>query len=430
MRKIKLIADYDEFKAGTIVEVDNETAKELIESKTGKAYVEEKKETETPQMPNVDEVVKKAIADEMAKLAKPETKEHSPVTGTDPIDEDPKGGFKSYDHFARQVFNVEKNHSLEPELRKWVTKTTGYQEEAQDSMGGFATPPEYSKNLLEKVWTSGEIMSRCTKMAIGGKSIEIPAVAETSRADGSRQGGIRGYWTDELAQMSLSNATFEMVELKPEKLTVFTYASSEVLEDSVFNLGNWLLQGQSKETVFKIEDAIYAGTGVKQPLGVLNAAATVSVTRSSAGVIVWRDVYGMYSRLHPESVKNAVWLVSPAIFGQLTTMCDAASRVIWLPSGNIAGSPFGTLYGIPVVPTEHVKNLNTAGDLALCDFSQYLLATRGTARQETSIHLKFDYDITAFRTIIRVDGQPWWSSAVTPYNSGSTLSPFVVLGSA
>jgi hypothetical protein len=46
----------------------------------------------------------------------------------------------------------------------------------------------------------------------------------------------------------------------------------------------------------------------------------------------------------------------------------------------------------------------------------------------SSIHLRFDYDQTAFRFVFRIDGQPWWPTAATPlYATSDTLSPFVTL---
>jgi hypothetical protein len=39
-------------------------------------------------------------------------------------------------------------------------------------------------------------------------------------------------------------------------------------------------------------------------------------------------------------------------------------------------------------------------------------------------------DETVFRFVYRTDGEPLWNSALTPYDGGSTKSPFVVLSAA
>jgi hypothetical protein len=50
-------------------------------------------------------------------------------------------------------------------------------------------------------------------------------------------------------------------------------------------------------------------------------------------------------------------------------------------------------------------------------------------RADVSIHLYFDTDHTAFRFVMRVGGQPYWSQAVPRSNSANTLSMIVTLSS-
>ena len=58
---------------------------------------------------------------------------------------------------------------------------------------------------------------------------------------------------------------------------------------------------------------------------------------------------------------------------------------------------------------------------------QYVTISRGLVESALSIHLRFDYDESTFRFIFRVDGQPWWSAALTPYKGTNTQSCFVAL---
>jgi hypothetical protein len=44
-----------------------------------------------------------------------------------------------------------------------------------------------------------------------------------------------------------------------------------------------------------------------------------------------------------------------------------------------------------------------------------------------SVHVAFLTDESIFRFIYRVDGQPIWNAALTPFKGSNTLSPFVVL---
>jgi hypothetical protein len=60
--------------------------------------------------------------------------------------------------------------------------------------------------------------------------------------------------------------------------------------------------------------------------------------------------------------------------------------------------------------------------------SQYMAIMKtGGMRSDVSIHLYFDYDMLAYRFILRLGGQPWWRTYITPSNSAKTLSCFVTL---
>jgi len=138
----------------------------------------------------------------------------------------------------------------------------------------------------------------------------------------------------------------------------------------------------------------------------------------------------MEARLLPASEGKAIYLANKDTFPQLAAMSIAVGTggvPVYLPAGGASGQPYKTLMGRPLIFTEHCQTLGTLGDILLVDFSQYLLGQkkgRGI-KADTSIHLKFDYDQTAFRFTFRVDGQPWLPSDITPRYSSDTLSPFV-----
>ena len=73
---------------------------------------------------------------------------------------------------------------------------------------------------------------------------------------------------------------------------------------------------------------------------------------------------------------------------------------------------------------EQCRTVGDLGDIYLCDWSQYLVGQKsgsgGGLQFAQSIHLKFDYDQTAYRFVFRVDGQPLWKSAITPLYGSNT----------
>ena len=101
---------------------------------------------------------------------------------------------------------------------------------------------------------------------------------------------------------------------------------------------------------------------------------------------------------------------------------------VYMPPGGITGAQYGTLLGRPIVMTEAAPALSSAGDISLCDFSEYIAITKGGVQADQSMHFYFDQNVRAFRFVMRVGGQPWLSAAIARKNGSNTLSHFVALG--
>jgi HK97 family phage major capsid protein len=134
----------------------------------------------------------------------------------------------------------------------------------------------------------------------------------------------------------------------------------------------------------------------------------------------------MYARMLPSSLSRAVWICSIDTFPELATMAlsvGTGGSAVWLNNG-VEGPP-ATILGRPVVFTEKTPALGNDGDINFVDLGYYLIGDRQVMSAMSSPHFRFQNDETAYRIIERIDGQPWLKSAITPKNSGPTLSPFV-----
>ena len=87
-------------------------------------------------------------------------------------------------------------------------KATVYEKRAPTGMGeqvasdgGFLVQQDFATELLRRAYTGGQITSRCRRVPISANAngLKIYGIDETSRAAGSRWGGIRGYWLAEAA---------------------------------------------------------------------------------------------------------------------------------------------------------------------------------------------------------------------------------------
>lgn len=312
---------------------------------------------------------------------------------------------------------------------------TGHTQDGSPSDGGFLLQSETSMDLMTHGFNNGEVTRRCAKRTItGSDALEIIGIDETSRADGSRGGGIRVYTDAELDQMTSSMTKFSKIKIEPERLTGLCYVSDKLLKNATF-LGQELNQLFTEEFLFKVQNLIVNGVGAGQALGFLNADCLVSITKETgqaADTIVAENVLKMFSRFYPSASGNSlVWLANRNTFFQLFTMTydigtGGEMARLYLPPTTPGGT--GSMLGYPVIFIEQAATLGDVGDLMLVDLSQYICADYGNVDEASSIHLKFDYGQTTFRFIYYFDGQPRWRSALTPFKgTGDTISPFVAL---
>lgn len=306
--------------------------------------------------------------------------------------------------------------------------------EGVPSDGGFLLQPDFSAEILRRMNEMGSVMARTRRIQISPQSngIVMNSIDETSRATGSRWGGIQGYWLAEAGTKQASKPKFRQMSLQLKKLAGVGYATDELLADTTA-LGNIMTQGFSEELTFLIEDSIINGTGAGQPLGVLASNALISVakeTGQAAATIVTANIFKMWSRMWSRSRSNAVWFINQDIEPQLLALdmpVGTGGMPVYLPANGISGAPFGTLLGRPIVPIEYAATLGTVGDIILADLSQYVMIEKGGLQAETSIHVQFLTDETAYRLVYRVDGQPAWHDTLTPFKGSATQSPFIAL---
>jgi HK97 family phage major capsid protein len=130
------------------------------------------------------------------------------------------------------------------------------------------------------MFASGEILSRVDTRTVTGNSIAYNVIDQTSRADGSRQGGVLGYWVDEGTAPTASNTKLARIELKLRKVGAYGAMTDELLSDAAA-LGGELETAFAAELMFQVENKIYRGNGASAPLGFLNAACLVSVAKET-----------------------------------------------------------------------------------------------------------------------------------------------------
>lgn len=342
-----------------------------------------------------------------------------------------KHGFQSFGEFAQAVRQSQLPNAQGGDLvKKLQNAATTYGNEGTGADGGFLVPPEFSRAIYKKVMGEQNLLSRCAPLVIGGNAITIPKDETTPW---QTTGGIQVTWQGEASSLTASKPLFEQSTLRLVKLTALVPISDELLEDSI-GLESWLQAKAPDKMAAKINTAIINGNGVGQPLGILNCASVVTVSKEgsqTADTVNFPNVIKMYSRMYAPWVSNAIWLINQDILPQLFSMAfpNAAGTVpAYMPANSLANAPFGTLLGRPIVPVEACSGIGDLGDIIFVDLNQYWALTQAAGvRTDTSIHLYFDQSVTTFRFVFRMNGQPAWSTAITAQNGSSNARGWAII---
>jgi len=341
-------------------------------------------------------------------------------------DEEPK--FKTFGEQLKAIADVEIKHELDPRL-----KAASGLNEGVGAEGGFLLEEEFTKGILMDAYKTGVLAKECWNIPMSKTSLTMNLIDETSRANGSRRGGILTYWDAEAEAYTATKTKLRKVRLNLHKLTGLYYATDEVLEDTTA-LGSLMNKLFAEDFGFKIDDAVVNGTGAGQPLGILNSAGLVTVTKETdqtAATIEAKNIIKMWNRMPAANTSKAKWYINQDVMPQLMQMYIPAGLggvPVFMPPGGLVTSPFGNLMGRPIQPIEQCAALGTVGDIIFADLSQYVLGQKaGGIKAASSIHVRFLYGENAFRFTLRLDGQPLKNSAVTAYKGSTTRSPYVAL---
>jgi len=302
------------------------------------------------------------------------------------------------------------------------------------SEGGWLVQTDFSIALLQRMEKTAILAPRCWHVPIGENAdgVEMPTIDETSRATGSRWGGVQVYRRAEAATVTEKKPKFGSFELRLEDLMGICFTTNRQLKDAP-STGAIISRAFEEEMSFKLDDEIVRGTGVGECLGILNSAALVTVTKETgqaADTIVTENLIKMFSRMPARYRKTAAFFINQEIEPQLFTMgliIGMGGSPIFMPAGGLSAEPYGTLFGRPLIPIEQASALGDKGDINFFCLNEYCLIEKGGLESTSSIHVKFLYDEMCFKFILRNNGAPTWKTPLVQFKGALPLSPFVTL---
>ncbi|MCA9013870.1 MAG: phage major capsid protein [Planctomycetaceae bacterium] len=360
-------------------------------------------------------------------------KSHSRSSRKFPVGYKPFSEFQSFGEFIRCGFK-DRSEVIAKTKKSWgMCKAIQGMSEIVGADGGIAILPEFHEKILTRIYQN-DIFSRTDHYQVAGNNMTFPTDPESSRAHGSRAGGLRAYWVGEGDPLTGTSPKLGETTLKLNKLAVLVYLTEELINDNGMALESYVNKKVTEEMEFMLGESIFNGNGVGKPLGLMQSAARVTVPKESgqaANTIVAENILNMWSRMRASSRKSAAWFINQDTEPQLHQMSlgvsTAGGQLVYMPPTGLAGASYATLMGRPVIPTEFNETLGTEGDILLASLDDYITISKGGIEQAESMHVEFLTDQLALRFIMRIDGKPWETQPLTPFKGTATQSSFVTL---
>jgi HK97 family phage major capsid protein len=418
--------------------VAQKTILEAADATDGKLTADQDKEYKALDVKRVDlkaSIDRERAIEEAEKLATPvRTSAATDVVVTDGHD---RAIEKPWLSFGEQMKAIQAAYVPGGEFdKRLLAGTPSGMNQMVPSEGGFAVAPQFAEGIWDKLNASTDnLIGETDQYPVIGESLSFNANAETSRANGSRYGGVQGYWINEADQITKSKPKLRQMKLEPTEIAVLIYCTAKSLENAPA-LEQYLQRAATDELGFMIGDAVVNGLGGFQPKGLMGSGSKVTVNKETGqptGTLLKANINKMWARMHPRLRSTAIWLVNVDVeptFDDFNTPVKnvAGTENVGGFASVIYNADKNTLKGRPIRFVEYCQSLTTEGDIILVNLQTYATGVRASGvKYASSIHVRFEYAETAFRFMTAVDGQSWMNAPLTPYKGSNTLTNIVTL---
>ena len=322
-----------------------------------------------------------------------------------------------------------KAKSGDAEARRWC-QDHGIESRAQGSTGS-TTGASFVPDILSS--TVIRLVDQYSAFAQNATNVQMPSdVLLFPR----RTAGATAYWIDENVAITASDPTSNQVTLTAKKVTGAVTIASELLQDSIVSIADWIAAELALTLGNAVEDAAWSGNPSNAPAvaglvstytgGLLAASAAtyaaslVTAAGDTPDEVTKANLLAMMAKVPQHSRQGAKWFCSPFFFASCMQSLDLAQ-------GGSVGLSQGmglTFLGSPVVLTDRLPSGADSTGVIMALYGNMANSSYYGVRQGIEIassdQVNFLSDQTVIRAVARV--------AITHANLGSSTVAGPMIG--
>lgn len=210
---------------------------------------------------------------------------------------------------------------------------------------GAIVPSEFSDDIIRKAVNMSGILQMIS--IVNSKGTYKQIIADNDKK-------ISAGWTDEIAEITATDASFKTLEIGHEKLAALSKVSLEVINQNDFDIVNEVKYQQAEDIAVKLETAVIQGTGVNQPYGLTTKGTPFALASNSA--ITADEIVKIYHTLAPAYQPNAAWLMSNDTLCKIRLLKDTTGQYLF-HQNEMTGGYVGTILGKPVMISDYIDDI-------------------------------------------------------------------------
>lgn len=310
---------------------------------------------------------------------------------------DPLGKLAASEDHCRYIIACCKRAMKLPLTAVEKTAITGI-----DSGIGQAVVPQETSNMIYDALLRYGQWNTLGVMPIGSRTQIVPLVSARPTA----------YWVAQGAQITEGAVTGTSVTLTIKEAAAWIPVANAQLEDAEPGFASYLMDLLLQAVVYRLDWACFAADGTNDTtdgaytgIAVGGTAAGAASGNVSVATLDYDDFVKCLTTVDSAVLqRQAKWWIHPTILAKITLIKDANGRPIF-QNALEAPSPgaIGSICGYPVIVTGAMPSTDTTSKVVAVfgDPQAQAVGMRKQFALDSSSDFQFDYNRTAFRTIVR-----------------------------
>lgn len=236
--------------------------------------------------------------------------------------------------------------------------------EGSDGAGGFLVPDEFEERIITGLKEKNVLRQLATV-----KTTRHPLKLTRAIGEG------HAVWVPEEGAIPEQSGSFDQLQLGAYKLATMVRVTDELLEDSVFDIEDFIAKAFGERLADAEEEAFLFGDGKGKPLGISSQVEALIPTENEAEITA-DDLLELQHSIPKKYRDNGVYLMHDTTAAMIRKLRSASGRNIWVE--DLTRMTPDCLFGRPVITCSSMPRAER-GKLAILfgDFSQYLIGDRG-----------------------------------------------------